>query len=48
MSLHARSVAIAAGAVGDEVEHVAEAICQNGQINQSAAEVALKALRAKA
>jgi len=45
MSLHARSVAIAAGAAGDEVERVAEAISASGQIGLEAAQAALRALR---
>ncbi len=48
MSLHARSVAIAAGAIAEEVELVASQICSNGQVNQRAAELALHALRAAA
>ena len=45
MSLHARSVAVAAGAQGDEVERVAEQICNGGEITLEAAERVLSALR---
>ena len=45
MSLHARSVAIAAGASGGEVEAVAHAIANAGQINLEAAEQALARIR---
>ncbi|MEZ4227682.1 MAG: hydroxymethylglutaryl-CoA reductase, degradative [Polyangiaceae bacterium] len=45
MSLHARSVAIAAGASGDEVEVVAQTIATAGQINVDAAEQALARIR---
>ncbi len=45
MSLHARSVAIAAGALGDEVEAVAQDIAVAGQINVDAAEQALARIR---
>lgn len=45
MSLHARSVAVAAGAQGPEVEHVALAIVEQGTITLEAAEAALDALR---
>jgi hydroxymethylglutaryl-CoA reductase len=46
MSLHARSVATAAGAVGDEVELVAARIASTGVITVEAAERALGELRA--
>jgi hydroxymethylglutaryl-CoA reductase len=45
MSLHARSVAVAAGAQGDEVERVAGVICEQGTITLAAAEQALAFLR---
>ena len=45
MSLHARSVAVAAGAHGPEVEHVALAIVEEGRITLEAAQAALDALR---
>jgi hydroxymethylglutaryl-CoA reductase len=45
MSLHARSVAVAAGAHGPEVEHVALAIVEDGRITLEAAQAALDALR---
>ncbi len=41
MALHARSVAIAAGAVGEQVEHVAQAIAESGQITVEAARAEL-------
>jgi hydroxymethylglutaryl-CoA reductase len=46
MSLHARSVAVAAGAEGDEVERVASRICDDGTITLEAAERVLASLRA--
>ncbi|HEY4105275.1 MAG TPA: hydroxymethylglutaryl-CoA reductase, degradative [Polyangiaceae bacterium] len=46
MSLHARSVAIAAGALGDEVELVAARIATSGVITVEAAIVALLEVRA--
>lgn len=46
MSLHARSVAAAAGATGDEVEHVATAIAESGSITVEDASRALALLRA--
>ncbi len=46
MSLHARSVAIAAGASGGEVEQVAQLIAAAGQINLEGAELALCDVRA--
>jgi hydroxymethylglutaryl-CoA reductase len=45
MSLHARSVAVAAGAHGAEVELVALAIVEEGRITLEAAKLALDALR---
>ncbi|MBX3181252.1 MAG: hydroxymethylglutaryl-CoA reductase, degradative [Polyangiaceae bacterium] len=45
MSLHARSVATAAGAEGNEVELVAQRIAEAGHINLEQAELALAALR---
>ena len=45
MSLHARSVAAAAGARGDEVEIVARAIAQGSSINLNAAQRTLGELR---
>jgi hydroxymethylglutaryl-CoA reductase len=46
MSLHARSVAVAAGAQGDEVERVATAICDAGCVTLADAERILASLRA--
>lgn len=45
MSLHARSVAVAAGAVGDEVERVARAIAEQTSINLQTAQDVLRRLR---
>jgi hydroxymethylglutaryl-CoA reductase len=45
MSLHARSVAIAVGAEGDEVERVAERISATGAVTFDAAKAALAELR---
>ena len=45
MSLHARSIAIAAGAVADEVEAVAAKIVELGRVTLEAAEESLKRLR---
>ena len=45
MSLHARSIAIAAGAVADEVETVAQEIVELGRVTLEAAEEALHKLR---
>jgi hydroxymethylglutaryl-CoA reductase len=45
MALHARSVAIAAGAENDEVGAVAAAIAAIGNVTVTAAEVALKHIR---
>jgi hydroxymethylglutaryl-CoA reductase len=47
MSLHARSVAVAAGASGDEVEAVAATIAARGSILMAEAEQALLELRAR-
>jgi len=47
MSLHARSVATGAGALGDEVERVAEAMSREGTISREAAARILAALRAQ-
>lgn len=47
MSLHARSVATAAGATGPEVERVAQEIATQGSITVDAARIALEALRAR-
>lgn len=48
MSLHARSVALAAGASGEEVERVAEELSRRHQVNSSAAERVLRHLRGEA
>ena len=45
MSLHARSIAVAAGAEGSEVEAVAARICEDGSITLEAAQRVLSALR---
>jgi hydroxymethylglutaryl-CoA reductase len=45
MALHARQVAVAAGAVGDEVELVAKAIHGGGHVTLDAANAALASLR---
>jgi hydroxymethylglutaryl-CoA reductase len=45
MSLHARSVAVAAGALGAEVEHVALAIAEQGSITVATATRVLATLR---
>ena len=45
MSLHARSVAVAAGALGTEVEAVAARIAEDGSVTLEAASRALSALR---
>lgn len=47
MSLHARNVALAAGATDGEVAAVADQLVASGQINQAAAETALASLRAR-
>ncbi len=47
MSLHARSVAAAAGATGSEVEHVVQVLTQGGQISLEAAKLALDSIRAR-
>lgn len=46
MALHARQVAVAAGALGEEVELVAHTIHERGQVTLDAAELALNELRA--
>lgn len=48
MALHARSVAATAGAVGDEVERVAERLIATGDIKVDRAEIVLRDLRANA
>jgi hydroxymethylglutaryl-CoA reductase len=45
MSLHARSIATAAGAIADEVEAVAELIVELGRVTLEAAEESLHKLR---
>jgi hydroxymethylglutaryl-CoA reductase len=45
MSLHARSVAVAAGAIGDEVEHVARAMSEQTSITLQTAQAVLRRLR---
>jgi hydroxymethylglutaryl-CoA reductase len=45
MSLHARSIAVAAGAIGDEVEHVAQAMSAETSINLQTAQTVLRRLR---
>jgi hydroxymethylglutaryl-CoA reductase len=47
MSLHARSVAMAAGAAGDEVETVAQQIADSGTITLEAAQITLALIRSK-
>ncbi len=47
MSLHARSVAAAAGATGSEVERTASQMTQSGQISLEAAKAALDAIRGR-
>ncbi len=47
MSLHARSVAIAAGATGDEVEHVAHFMSEAGQVSLEMARGELSRKRAE-
>jgi hydroxymethylglutaryl-CoA reductase len=47
MGLHARQVAVAAGAVGDEVERVAHTIHAQGHATLDAATSALAALRVR-
>jgi hydroxymethylglutaryl-CoA reductase len=44
MALHARSVAIAAGATGENVERVAQAIAESGQVTVEAARAELHRL----
>jgi len=46
MALHARQVAVAAGALGEEVELVAQAIHARGQVTLDAAQLSLSELRA--
>jgi hydroxymethylglutaryl-CoA reductase len=46
MGLHARSLAVAAGATGDEVERVAAVLRASGEVTRAAAAAALSALRA--
>jgi hydroxymethylglutaryl-CoA reductase len=48
MALHARSVALAVGARGDEVDLVARAISEAGKPNETAALEALQKLRGSA
>ena len=45
MALHARQVAVAAGAIGDEVERVAKEIHGGGHVTLDAAQLALTQLR---
>jgi hydroxymethylglutaryl-CoA reductase len=45
MRLHARQVAMAAGAVGDEVSHVAERIVAEGHVRPDRAEAILIEMR---
>jgi len=47
MALHAKNVAIAAGAEGEEVEAVAAALVKQGQVRQDLAEALLAELRGK-
>jgi hydroxymethylglutaryl-CoA reductase len=47
MSLHARQVAISAGAVGDEIDRVAEQLAREGVIRTDLAEQILKEWRNK-
>ena len=42
MSLHARQVAIAAGATGDEISHIAETMIRRGTIRIDVAEALLR------
>ena len=44
MALHARSVAIAAGAAGENVERVAQVIAESGQVTVEAARAELHRL----
>jgi hydroxymethylglutaryl-CoA reductase len=48
MSLHARNVAVAAGADGDEVEHVAARLKQAGHVRLDIAQKVLEEVRASA
>ena len=45
MSLHARSVALAAGALGDQVDHIADALVKRGEVKLHAAQALLEKLR---
>lgn len=47
MALHARQVAMAAGAVGDEVDRVAKALVSEGNYRPAQAEIALKEARSE-
>jgi hydroxymethylglutaryl-CoA reductase len=47
MTLHARTVAVAAGAQGDEVTEVAARMVAQGTVRSDAAEEALAILRAE-
>lgn len=47
MSLHAQQVAISAGAVGDEIDRVAEQLAREGVIRTDRAEQILKEWRSK-
>jgi len=42
MSLHARQIAVAAGALGSEIDHIADQIMREGQINSTRAQELLK------
>ena len=46
MALHAQNIAIAAGAEGDEVQHVADGMKTRGEINARMAEILLAEIRA--
>ncbi|MHB9031598.1 MAG: hydroxymethylglutaryl-CoA reductase, degradative, partial [Anaerolineae bacterium] len=48
MRLHARQVAMAAGAVGEQVDLVAEKMVQDGTVRSDAAEAILTTLRSQA
>lgn len=45
MALHARNVAAAAGAVGDEIDRIARAMAERGEVRQDVAEALLARLR---
>ncbi len=45
MALHAQNIAMMAGAIGAEIDQVAETLVARGQVRMDAAEAALKALR---